>query len=271
MKIAIGVEYCGTGIHGWQRQKQTPTVQECVEQALSSVADHPVSVFCAGRTDAGVHALHQVIHFQTSAKRELHAWILGGNTLLPAAISLLWSRQMDDDFHARFSAIGRTYRYVIINRRARPGMLHGRVSWEYRPLDVERMKVASRVLIGKHDFTSFRALRCQAKSPVREIRRLDIYRRDEFIVIEVEANAFLHHMVRNIAGVLMAIGAGKQRIDWCEQVLEARDRCLGGVTASPDGLYLIDVEYAEKYNLPTQSTVGMFDFVGAQFHEQVAK
>ena len=214
MKIAIGVEYCGTGIHGWQRQKQTPTVQDCVERALSSVADHPVQVYCAGRTDAGVHALHQIIHFESSAKRELHAWVLGGNISLPNSISLLWAKEMDDEFHARFSATGRTYRYVILNRRARPGVLHGRVTWEGRPLDLTSMREAAKVFLGSHDFTSYRAIRCQAKSPIREVRRFEIVQQDEFIVIEIEANAFLHHMVRNIAGVLMTIGMGHEEPNW---------------------------------------------------------
>lgn len=253
MKVAVGLEYCGSGFYGWQRQQQSPTVQECVEQALSSIADHPVKVICAGRTDAGVHALQQVIHFETTAERELHAWVLGANTLLPDAVSILWAREMDNDFHARFSATGRTYRYVIMNRRARPGVLNGRVSWDCRTLDHVRMRDAAEALLGEHDFSSFRAIGCQAKSPVREVRRLDIVRHDEFIILEIEANAFLHHMVRNIAGVLIAIGANKQNVQWCRQVLQARDRSVAGVTASPDGLYLIAVEYPQKYQLPQQS------------------
>ena len=261
MKIAIGMEYCGTGIHGWQKQKQTPTVQDCVERALSSVANHPVQVYCAGRTDAGVHALQQVIHFETPAQRELHAWVLGGNISLPNSISLLWAREMDDDFHARFSATGRTYRYVILNRRARPGILHGQVSWEARPLDVERMSEASKVFLGTHDFSAYRAIHCQAKSPVREVRRLDIVQKGEFIVIDIEANAFLHHMVRNIAGVLMAIGMGQEQPIWAKQVLEARDRTVGGVTATPDGLYLINVEYPEHFEIPkAESVSSLFSF-----------
>ena len=261
MKIAIGMEYCGTGIHGWQKQKQTPTVQDCVERALSSVANHPVQVYCAGRTDAGVHALQQVIHFETPAQRELHAWVLGGNISLPNSISLLWAREMDDDFHARFSATGRTYRYVILNRRARPGILHGQVSWEARPLDVERMREASKVFLGTHDFSAYRAIHCQAKSPVREVRRLDIVQKGEFIVIDIEANAFLHHMVRNIAGVLMAIGMGQEQPIWAKQVLEARDRTVGGVTATPDGLYLINVEYPEHFEIPkAESVSSLFSF-----------
>ncbi len=250
MKIVMSVEYCGSGFHGWQRQRQVPTLQGCIEQALSSVAAHPVEVHCAGRTDAGVHALHQVIHFETTARRALHSWVLGGNAALPHSISLLWAREMADDFHARFAATGRTYRYVILNRRIRPGLKHGQVAWEAKHLDLERMYASSRCFLGEHDFSSYRAAACQAKSPVREIRRFDIRREGALIVLEIEANAFLYHMVRNMAGVLMAIGRGSEDIEWAEQVLDARDRTAGGVTAPAAGLYLVDVEYPEHFQLP---------------------
>ena len=220
------------------------------------MAASPVQVQCAGRTDAGVHALLQVAHFDVSVEREDHAWVLGGNANLPAGISILWAVNVVDDFHARFSATGRTYRYVILNRRARPGLLQGRVSWEYRPLQVARMIEASGALIGEHDFTSYRAVACQAKSPIRDVRRLEISQQGEFIVIEIEANAFLHHMVRNIAGVLMAIGMGKEKTAWAAEVLAARDRTLGGVTAPADGLYLVDVQYPSHYQLPVSTVPG---------------
>ena len=256
MKIALGVEYCGTGMHGWQRQRQTPTVQGFVECALSAVAAQPIEVYCAGRTDAGVHALHQVIHFETTARRELQAWVAGGNTSLPRGISLLWAREMAAAFHARFSATGRTYRYVIFNRRTRSGLLHGRVTWIARALDLERMRQAARVFLGRHDFSSYRATGCQAKSPVREIRRFEITQASEFIVMEIEANAFLHHMVRNIAAVLVAIGSGNKEVGWAKQVLDAQDRTAASVTAPPDGLYLMDVAYPQHFQLPKLSGAG---------------
>ena len=250
MKIALGLEYCGSRYSGWQRQSHASSIQQHVEEALSKVADQNVTILCAGRTDAGVHALHQVIHFETSAEREVHAWVLGGNVNLPPDISILWAKNVSDDFHARFSATGRTYRYVILNRQARPGIMSRKITWEYRPLDESRMQQAADCLKGEHDFSSYRAVDCQANSPVRTIRRLDITRRAETITIEIEANAFLHHMVRNIAGVLMAIGAGKAPVKWAQEVLAAKDRTLGGVTAPPDGLYLIDVSYPENFQIP---------------------
>lgn len=250
MKIAAGVEYCGLHYAGWQRQKHAPSLQQHVEQALAKVADHPLHIICAGRTDAGVHALYQVIHFETNATRAPHSWVLGGNVNLRRDISLLWAREVTADFHARFSATGRTYRYTILNRPSRPGVNSGLVTWEGRPLNEERMVAAAQELIGEHDFTSYRALACQAKSPVREIRRLDVKRQGDYVIIEIEANAFLHHMVRNISGVLMAIGIGKRPVDWAKQILAARDRTKGGVTAPAHGLYLINVDYPEEFGIP---------------------
>lgn len=250
MRIALGLEYCGTRYAGWQRQGHASSIQQCVEEALSKVADQEVTVQCAGRTDAGVHALHQVIHFETTAVRESRAWVLGGNVNLPPDIGILWASQVSDDFHARFSATGRTYRYLILNRPARPGILHGRVTWEYRSLDENRMRQAAACLTGEHDFTSYRAVECQSSHPIRTVRRLDIVRQADRVIIEIEANAFLHHMVRNIAGVLMAIGAGKAAVEWSKQVLDARDRTMGGVTAAAAGLYLLNVSYPEIFQLP---------------------
>jgi len=252
MKIALGLEYHGANYLGWQRQKDGPTIQGRVEEALSKVANAEIQVHSAGRTDTGVHALHQVIHFETGVEREPRSWVLGGNVHLPVDISLLWARPVPDTFHARFSATGRTYHYLILNRTARPGLYSGMATWDHRPLDEQRMQEAAGCLLGEHDFSSFRALQCQAKSPVRTVRRLEIRRRGEFVMLEIEANAFLHHMVRNIAGVLMAIGAGKERVEWAGEVLKLRDRTLGGVTAPADGLYLAGVDYPAEFDLPVR-------------------
>jgi len=249
MKIACGIEYDGARFSGWQRQDHARSVQADVEAALSRVADHPVQVFCAGRTDAGVHASWQVIHFETAARRSERSWLLGSNSNLSPDARVLWVKQVDDDFHARFSAQARRYRYVILNRDVASALLHHRVTWERRPLDVARMQAGARYLLGEHDFSSFRAVACQAKSPVRTVQRLDVTRRGEYLYLDVEANAFLHHMVRNIAGVLMAVGRGDQEPDWVQDILESRDRTQGGVTAPADGLYLVGVRYPEKYGI----------------------
>ncbi len=250
MKIALGIEYCGTSYFGWQRQAIPNSIQQHVENALSKIADQEIKVFCAGRTDTGVHALHQVVHFETDIDRKMYSWIAGSNVNLPNDISILWAKQVDDDFHARFSATSRTYRYIILNRKAKPGVNHGRVTWERQDLDENRMQLAANSLVGQHDFTSFRTVACQANSPVRNVKRLDITRIDDYVMFEIEANAFLHHMVRNIVGVLMAIGAGEREISWCNDVLMAKDRRAGGVTAKPDGLYLTQVNYPDEFQLP---------------------
>ena len=255
MKIAVGLEYCGAAYSGWQRQKHTISVQEHVESALSNVADHEVRVQCAGRTDAGVHALQQVAHFETGSERNMRSWILGGNVHLPPDIGILWAHKVEEDFHARFSATGRMYCYVILNRSARPGLLYRRVTWECRQLDEGLMQQAAGCLLGNHDFTSYRAIDCQSDSPMRNVRRLEIRRRDDFIIMEIEANAFLHHMVRNIAGVLMTIGRGEAPPAWSQQVLEARNRTQGGVTAPADGLYLVNVSYPQKYDIPVHADI----------------
>lgn len=250
MRFAFGVEYDGSGFCGWQFQSHSPSVQAAVEAALSRVADHEVRAHAAGRTDTGVHATGQVFHIDTQARRSARAWILGGNAHLPPAVSLLWAEEVPDAFHARFSAVGRTYRYVILNHTARGALLRDRVAWECRPLDLERMRSAAGHLLGRHDFSSFRSFECQAKSPVRTLRRLDVRRRNELILIEVEADGFLHHMVRNLAGVLVAVGTGKAEPDWARSVLAARDRREAGVTAPPEGLYLTQVEYPPAFDLP---------------------
>lgn len=250
MRIALGIEYDGRPYCGWQYQDHSPSVQAEVEQALSNVAAHPVRVTCAGRTDTGVHAAEQVVHFDTEAIRDGKAWVMGTNTNLPNSVSVLWAQAVDETFHARFSALRRRYRYVIFNRPVRPAVLAGRVAFNFRRLDESRMRAAAQYLLGEHDFNAYRALACQAKSPVRTVYRLDVTRRDELILIDIEANAFLHHMVRNIAGVLMAIGAGELEPEWAKEVLDGRDRSLGGVTAPPDGLYLMEVVYPEVFALP---------------------
>ncbi len=250
MRIALGIEYDGNRFSGWQRQPHASSVQASVEQALSRVADHPVEVVCAGRTDAGVHATAQVVHFDSAAPRSMRSWILGVNSNLPPEVCITWAQPVADDFHARFCAIGRQYRYIILNRMVRPALLRGRVAWEHRALDVARMAAAGRALLGEHDFSSFRALACQAHHPVREIYTLSLTRSGDFIYLDVAANAFLHHMVRNIAGTLMAVGRGDQPVEWVEQVLQARDRAVGGVTAPAGGLYLVQVRYRAPFDIP---------------------
>lgn len=253
MRIVLAVEYDGTPFCGWQYQDHSPSVQAHVEKALSKVANHTVRVICAGRTDTGVHATAQVIHFDTGVERSTHSWVFGANTNLPDSISILWAKQVNEKFHARFSAIRRRYRYVILNRRIRHALLANRAVWEYRPLDAARMAEAARYLVGEHDFSSYRAVACQAKSPVRTLYRLDVSRQHEFVVLDLEANAFLHHMVRNIAGVLMTIGAGERQPVWAKEVLEQRDRTLGGITAPADGLYLTGIDYPAEFELPVLS------------------
>lgn len=227
-----------------------PSVQAALEKALSKVADEPVSVVCAGRTDAAVHASGQVVHFDTCVERPLKAWIMGGNANLPADISVTWAKVMPAHFHARFTAMARRYRYVIYNDLIRPAHMAEEVTWNHRPLDVSRMRTAAAALVGTHDFTSFRAVQCQAKSPVKTVHHLEVIEHGRFIVLDIRANAFLHHMVRNFAGVLMTIGAGERPVEWAAQVLAARDRRAGGVTAHPYGLYLVRVEYPQEFALP---------------------
>ncbi len=255
MRIALGVEYDGANFNGWQIQAQGQghSVQGCVEQALAKVANHEVRTFCAGRTDSGVHATGQIIHFDSESVRKARGWVLGSNAHLPDDVAVIWAKPVSDAFHARFSAQRRRYRYVIYSRPVRPTFLARRVTWEYRTLDIERMQAAASYLLGEHDFSSFRAYACQAKSPVRTVHELKLSRsgeRGEFIMLDIEANAFLHHMVRNIVGVLSAIGAGEQPVEWALEVLEHRDRKLGGVTAPPYGLYLVGVEYPEEFGIP---------------------
>lgn len=250
MRVAMGVEYDGAGFYGWQTQAQEPTVQACIERALSRVADRPVTIMGAGRTDTGVHARAQVFHFDTPVERPMRAWVLGGNSHLPPGISLLWAQPVGDEFHARFSAQARTYRYRILDRWTRPALQRGKVAWCHRRLDAGRMHAAAESLIGEHDFTSFRAVACQAPHARRRIDRLEVTRRDELVVIDITANAFLHHMVRNIAGSLMAVGGGERPASWIAEVLAARDRRRAGPTGPAAGLELHAIHYPARFALP---------------------
>lgn len=254
MKFAAGVEYDGSRFCGWQSQTGVRTVQDCVERALSEVANQSTRVITAGRTDAGVHACGQVIHFVSSLDRGEFGWRRGVTSNLPDDVAFLWVKPVADDFHARFCATERRYRYIILNRPTRPTYLNRRVTWEYRPLNEARMQEAAGYLPGTHDFSAYRAKGCQARSPIRDLRRLEVRRRGDLLCIEVDANAFLQHMVRNIAGVLMTIGAGEREPAWANEILQTRQRERGGVTAPPDGLYLMSVVYPSQYGLPQQVT-----------------
>ncbi|HYM36595.1 MAG TPA: tRNA pseudouridine(38-40) synthase TruA [Steroidobacteraceae bacterium] len=250
-RIALGLEYDGSRYRGWQHQAHAISVQDQVEKALAFVANHPIEATSAGRTDAGVHASMQVVHFDAHVKRSERAWVLGANTELPTDISALWAREVPDDFHARYTALARSYRYIILNRQTRPALERDRVCWERLTLNTEVMHKAAQVLIGEHDFSSFRAAECQSSTPMRRVESIAVRRYDERVIIDITANAFLHHMVRNIAGVLIAIGVGDRHDDWCEEVLNARDRRLGGVTAPPQGLTLVGVRYPTQLALPS--------------------
>ena len=261
-RIALGVEYVGQSFRGWQvQQPGVVTVQGCLEKALSKVANHPITVICAGRTDAGVHGIGQVVHFDTIAVREARSWVMGSNANLPDSIAIRWVQPVPIEFHARFSALARRYRYIIVNRPFRSALTAKRATWHYHRLDADKMRQAAQVLIGEHDFSAYRAQGCQSRTPMRSIYALDIERRGDFIVLEVEANGFLHHMVRNIAGVLMAIGQGERPVDWAAEVLASRNRTCGGVTASPDGLYFLHVRYPRVYNLPNHNRIPALDLL----------
>ena len=249
MRIALGIEYNGSQFSGWQRQLNADSVQQRMEEAISNVADAKIVITTAGRTDTGVHATEQIIHFDCENQRELKSWVKGVNRYLPNSISVLWAKSVKDDFHARYGARSRLYRYVIINRATRPALLDNFVTWEYAPLDLKKMQHAAKHLQGTHDFTSYRTVHCQAKSPVRTIEDISLSKHNDFIFMDIRANAFLHHMVRNIMGVLMAVGRGEKAEDWSLKVLQNCNRAHGGMTAPAAGLYLVKVQYDEIYGL----------------------
>jgi len=244
MRIALGVGYLGTHFHGWQIQKSgIRTVQLVVEAALSKVADHPVRVFCSGRTDAGVHAKEQVIHFETESIRESKAWLFGGNVNLPADVNFTWAKEVGNDFHARFNAYARAYEFKILNHPVRSALKADSHLWQPRPLDIEKMQEAATLLLGEHDFSCFRDSLCQAKSPIKTIEYLNITRSNNTVLLKVKANAFLHHMVRNIVGTLLRVGRGEREVSWVQDVLDSKDRRQAGPTSEPQGLYFVKAFY----------------------------
>ncbi len=250
-RFALGVEYNGSMFSGYQMQSHgTRTVQAELEKAVSIVANEPIRLTCAGRTDTGVHATGQVVHFDTTVQRELKAWMLGANTNLPSDIAVHWVRQVSGDFSARFSAISRSYRYILFNRRIRSAVFPNNVAWSYEKFDENAMNAAAQHLLGEHDFSAFRSSRCQANHAIRVMQKISVTRQHDYLILDIKANAFLHHMVRNIMGTLMVIGRGEQSVDWMCEILEGQDRKCAGMTASPAGLYLVNVEYPKECGLP---------------------
>jgi len=252
MRYALAIEYDGTDFLGWQRLSHGPTVQGALEQALAFVAAQPIEVTCAGRTDSGVHAYAQVAHFDSPVERRPYAWMMGVNSRLPSTAAVRWVQPVDPGFHARYSATARRYRYRILNRSARPALDARFVTWERRPLDAERMQRAAQALVGEHDFSAFRTAQCQAKHPRRCVHAISVHRVGDEVHVEVQANAFLHHMVRNIVGSLLPIGYGEQAEDWMRELLEGRDRSVAGPTAPPQGLCFVGPLYPREFGLPAE-------------------
>jgi len=257
-RIVLGVQYIGTGWNGYQKQPERNTVQDRLEMALEKFACTPLATTCAGRTDTGVHAIEQVVHFDTDLVRPTQAWVRGVNTFLPDSIVVRWAKEVplgEDglEFHARFSARSRTYHYVLYNHPTPSALLSNRAGWMFRPLDVERMVDAARHLIGTHDFSAFRASSCQAKTPVKDMHEVRIERHGDIIVFTLRASAFLHHMVRNIVGSLVYVGLGRQEPDWMHEVLESRSRDVAAPTFMPDGLYFAKIEYDPSWKLPQEA------------------
>lgn len=249
-RIALGIEYDGSRFLGWQTQPGGGTVQDALERALAVISEEEITTIAAGRTDSGVHARLQVVHFDTEARRPSSAWVRGVNALLPDAVAVLWSHQVPDDFHARYSALSRTYRYELLNRPVRAALSAHYVGWFHLPLDLAKMREAAALLVGEHDFSAFRSSECQAKTPIRKVHELTIRQEGENIVFVIRANAFLHHMVRNLVGTLVYVGKGKHPPQWVHQVLESRDRAKAAPTFGPEGLYLERIEYQAKWGLP---------------------
>ena len=249
-RIALGIEYDGSRFLGWQTQPGGGSVQDALEQALAVIAGTPVAVTAAGRTDRGVHARAQVVHFDSEARRPASAWVRGVNALLPSPVAVLWSKEMPTEFHARYSAVSRTYRYRLLNRAVRPAIDAAHAGWFHLPLDVENMRSAASLLVGEHDFSAFRSSECQARTPVRTLQRLELTKRGEEIDFVVRANAFLHHMVRNLVGTLVYVGKGKQPPQWVREVLDSKDRAKAAPTFGPEGLYLEAVQYPPRWSLP---------------------
>lgn len=250
MRIACGIEYDGQPFYGFQVQIQEPTVQSCLEQAISKVANHPVKINCAGRTDTGVSASHQVIHFETDANRTTHQWTLGINTALHNGIVVLWVKFVDDNFHARFTATSRSYEYHILNRKVRPAINRYHLTWVLQPLDHDAMHEAVQYLLGTHDFSAFRSSRCQANHPERTMIQALVMRQDDEIICKFKANGFLHHMIRNIMGTLIKVGKGERPVKWVQEVLKSKDRTQAGMTAAPNGLTFSNVTYPDEYKIP---------------------
>jgi tRNA pseudouridine38-40 synthase len=248
--LRLDIEYDGTDFSGWAAQPGFRTVEGTLREALGGLFSSHDNLTVAGRTDAGVHALQQVAHFDATATRSARSWVYGANTQLPPDVAALWAVQVPETFHARYSALSRTYRYVILNRGTRPALGRNRVCWMHAALDHERMARAAVHLVGEHDFSAFRSSECQSRTPIRRVEGIDVRRQGSYVIIEARANAFLHHMVRNIAGVLIQIGRGEAEVDWAREVLEGRDRRLGGVTAPAGGLYLVGVTYPTELGVP---------------------
>lgn len=249
-RIALGLEYDGRPWLGWQSQPCGRTIQDALESALGIIAGKTTPTICAGRTDTGVHATQQVVHFDTDTNRPLSAWVRGINSHLPDSIAVLWAQEVSADFHARFSARGRRYRYVLLNRPQRPGLLAGRVGWHHRPLDLSAMQAAAALLLGEHDFSAFRAAQCQAKSPVKQMHLAEVSQQGELFTFDFAASAFLHHMIRNLVGSLVYVGNGRESVDWFAHILAQRDRRIAAPTFSPDGLYFLGPAYETQWQLP---------------------
>ena len=258
MKYAACIEYNGTAYYGWQRLSHGPSVQGEVESALSSVANHKIELTCSGRTDSGVHGMGQIVHFESNAVRDEKAWIMGTNTNLPDDIALCWIQTVDDEFHARFTALSRRYRYIILNQPTRPALLDKKVCWFRDSLDENAMHDAATRLLGENDFSSFRAAGCQAKHAMRELQEIKVTRDRRYVYVDIVANAFLHHMVRNIVGSLFQVGTGDKLPQWFSELLDVKDRTQAGITAPACGLYFVSVKYPEEFNLPDVASPPFF-------------